>query len=573
MTRERSIITAARCRALRWYVFIAIAYLIAMAIAFRQPLASGFDLGFGDRGDAIIEISILEHWKNVFSGNAENWRQLFYFHPWDDTLGYNDGYFLYGVIYSFWRQWFDPFLSDTLNIAVWKSIGFFATYVLISHVIGWERALALLAALLLTIANGMVTRAGHAQLQTVALLPVSAIIALALARAALAGEWLRTMGLASLLASLLGAWFMTAYYMAWFTLYFAGFFAMFLIIETATGGIIASRQHVVRIVNAAVIFAVAFGLAIIPFLIVYLPKLKQTSGHNYAENFYYLAYPFDILNVGPNNLLWGWIVQLARSYLHNIYAAPGNSDDLTWINGEHHTGFPLIMMVLTLISIMRVLLNRYGRFSRVFRCYTAAVGISWLTIFKVSTYSLWSLSFLLVPGATGLRAPLRFQLWLILPILLLIIGAWRREIAALSSKRPLLAIAMSLLLVFEQLTVADAAQLSRSRQTADLSIIPTPPQDCAAFYVVSARQSSKPDYAPLIQALYPHNVDAMLLSELWKRPTINGFSTFNPPDWNFGHPLDDDYDERAIRYARSHNLRPLCRLDARVNPYWRRIWP
>jgi hypothetical protein len=63
----------------------------------------------------------------------------------------------------------------------------------------------------------------------------------------------------------------------------------------------------------------------------------------------------------------------------------------------------------------------------------------------------------------------------------------------------------------------------------------------------------------------------MFLAELWRVPTINGFSTFNPPDWNFTDSLAADYDARVLEYARRHKLRDLCRLDVRQADPWTRI--
>ena len=74
-----------------------------------------------------------------------------------------------------------------------------------------------------------------------------------------------------------------------------------------------------------------------------------------------------------------------------------------------------------------------------------------------------------------------------------------------------------------------------------------------------------------LNALYPHNVDAMFLAELWRRPTINGFSTFNPPDWQFGDPLAAGYDARALAYIRRHGLRHVCQLDMREARPWHRV--
>ena len=135
-------------------------------------------------------------------------------------------------------------------------------------------------------------------------------------------------------------------------------------------------------------------------------------------------------------------------------------------------------------------------------------------------------------------------------------------------------------LVAEQLTAEPAAQLSRARQIQDLWHIPAPPAGCRSFYVVLARTSEEvPDKAgSAIKALkpgegngvYPHNVDAMLLAQIWRVPTINGFSTFNPPDWNFADSNLADYDARVRAYADQHGLRGVCRLDVRQTQPWSR---
>jgi hypothetical protein len=106
-----------------------------------------------------------------------------------------------------------------------------------------------------------------------------------------------------------------------------------------------------------------------------------------------------------------------------------------------------------------------------------------------------------------------------------------------------------------------------------VSAIPPPPASCASFYAVATRRDEPLYLSTFKHQLYPHNVDAMLLAELWRVPTINGFSTFNPPDWNFASPLAADYDARITAYARRHGLRGLCRLDMRQARPWSRLVP
>ena len=67
---------------------------------------------------------------------------------------------------------------------------------------------------------------------------------------------------------------------------------------------------------------------------------------------------------------------------------------------------------------------------------------------------------------------------------------------------------------------------------------------------------------------YRHNVDAMLLAAYYNVPTVNGISTFNPPDWDFVNPDAPDYLARVRRYAVRHHLRGLCVLDRRRAAAW-----
>jgi hypothetical protein len=520
-------------------------YLLAMAVAFRAQLASGFDLGFGDRADGLIEIALLEHWYHVFAGHWAEWRQTGYFYPYANTLGYNDGYFLFGVVFSFWRRWFDPFWADTLNIATWKTIGFAASYALVARVLRWERPIAVLVAVLFTIANGMAVQAVHAQLQLVALVPVVGILLVLLLRAAEAGADSKAAWLAALLAAVLALWFSTGYYLAWFTLYFVLVAVVCWLVTEGPGRWLAAQALIARHWRTGLAFGAVFGVMILPFLMVYLPKLHETGGRQMIDVRPYLPSLLDIANVGPQNWLWGWT---ATGLEH----------------GEHEAGFPLLVLVLVLAAVYEVLWRRPQAYPRAMRLYALALLVSWALTLQVWGLSPWALVLALVPGARGVGVILRYQLWLTLPLLVLAAGVWRGRLV-----RPVVATALVALLLAEQMNSESASQLSRSRQLADLAHLQPMPPQCPAFYVVTARTSDEHYKDPVIQALYPHNVDAMFLAAWLGRPTVVGYSSFNPPDWNFFRPLAPDYDARVAAYARAHRIGPLCRLDVRAPQQWR----
>ncbi|MEG3125706.1 hypothetical protein [Sphingomonas sp. GB1N7] len=552
----------------------AFVYVVAMALFFRAPIFSGFDLGFGDRADGMIEISILEHWRNVLSGAAV-WNTTGYFHPYTGTLGYNDGYFLYGLVYSFWRLFADPFHADTLNILTFKTIGFAAAYLLVARTLGWGRSSALFVALLWTIASNISLQAVHAQLQSVALLPVAMIAAIAMVRAEEDGRHLQARLLAVALAALMAAWLLTSYYMAWFTIFSAGLFVVCWCVVSGNWRPAALVGFLRRHAGTLFCGVCAFIVLIIPFLIVYLPKARETGGQSYHQMLGYLVTPLiDMINVGPGNYVWGWIFQALAALIHAI-----NPDSPTLparlLGGEHQSGLPLVSFILIVTAARRIIvLRRAGQNRPVsieLRAFALAMIVAWFLTLQFNVASPWGLVFELVPGAKGMRVVSRYQLWLVLPFLLLVVVAWRERASMLARSRPFLAGAIVMVLVAENLSAESPAQLSRSAQYSALGTVPAPPAACASFYVVATRRDEPVYINAEVNGIYPHNVDAMFLAEFWRVPTINGFSTFNPPDWKFADPLAPDYDARVLEYARRHDLRDLCRLDVRQADPWTRI--
>jgi hypothetical protein len=144
---------------------IAVAIVCAASVAFffRNQISNGFTLLSGDRYDSIIILSIFEHWYNVARG-LSRWSQTNYFYPVAGSLGYNDGYLIYGLIYACFRKMgFDPFIGyELVNVTVrlidfqrftWLLAGFWA-----------QLGLGPLGAILFTISNNLFMHVLHPQL-------------------------------------------------------------------------------------------------------------------------------------------------------------------------------------------------------------------------------------------------------------------------------------------------------------------------------------------------------------------------------------------------------------------------
>jgi hypothetical protein len=141
----------------------------------------------------------------------------------------------------------------------------------------------------------------------------------------------------------------------------------------------------------------------------------------------------------------------------------------------------------------------------------------------------------------------------------------------LIAQRPGWAAALALLLLVEQGNASQPARLSRAQNQNPLAWLPPPPADCRSFAVAAARRAAFEDRGGAVDAKYPDNVDAMYLAQRWRLPTINGYSTFNPPDWAFGDSRAPDYRARILGYAKAHRLTRLCLLDARQARPWQKL--
>jgi hypothetical protein len=97
--------------------------------------------------------------------------------------------------------------------------------------------------------------------------------------------------------------------------------------------------------------------------------------------------------------------------------------------------------------------------------------------------------------------------------------------------------------------------------------MPASPKDCKVFFVTEPS-----DYYfsvdTNIASIYRQNVAAMLISDHVNLPTINGFSSFLPPDWDFSEAPHDNYLGRVRRYVQIHHIKDICEYNIK-NYSWK----
>ncbi len=197
-----------------------------------------------------------------------------------------------------------------------------------------------------------------------------------------------------------------------------------------------------------------------------------------------------------------------------------------------------------------------------------AVVVTWLMALNygpAKSFSPWEFVFRCFPGGRGMRVIARYQLFLTFPLVIFAMR-WFDTL-----KRRSVITALVIWLVVEQWDLAPPTTIDRPAEIASLAGVPPIPSTCDSFYIVSARATPYPtEHDDLI---YAPNVDAMLIAALQAKPTVMGFSTFNPPGWNFVDPAAADFHERARTYIRNQGLTNACYLDRLHSPEWQVATP
>jgi hypothetical protein len=540
MPTSRLVATLAACLTLLFLLFL----------QFRAQIFNGFSVLYGDRYDAAIMTTILEHWSNVVHGKAP-WSQLYYFYPYTKTLGHTDGYFLIGLIYALVRPLgFDPFLTTELSNIVLKALGFAAFLAAGRQIFRLPFRMALLAAALFTISNSLTIHGQRLQLSTVAFAPMLALLMWHTVRALYAGRTRRFVGFGCASGLLLGAWSITCFYMTWFFIFFMTFMLGFLVHAIGRAGRKELVQKILGQKAGVAIVVLVTILALLPLLTVYLPKSQET-GMRPIETVLSNTVPLQgIVQVGNENLLFGKIYNRFLAFVSPGYAP----------NGEYYnTGIAPLLFLFFVFGCLHVLRKseREGApaTSVLLRAVCAATIVTWLLSLNVGGHSCWTLVYKFFPGARALSVVSAYQMFLVFPVLMVATA----YLAALRIPSTVW-IVLVLLLGGEEINDGYIA-LVRADEVKRVDV-PAPPRECAAFFVSGwDQQATATPMSEWINNHYAHNVSAMLIGEIHHLPTINGVASFNPPDWNFENPNAPDYLDRIRAYAQRHGVNGLCRLD------------
>jgi hypothetical protein len=540
---------------------------VTAAIFHRTTVLTQFDHVIGDYGDTRFVLAVLEHWFRVSLGH-DPWRSFNFFFPASDALGYSDSLILMGVPFTVARYLGMPvFSAFQLTVILTTLLGFVGMMLFLGLLLRVAPPIALAGSTAFagsSILSQTMTN-GHTQLQTSLWLPYLAGLMLLYMRS-INTPSVRRMILGVGLSMMTAALLFTSFLVGWFALLqFLVVVTELLVMEIWRKGWLmvmlrtyawlkAGWRHLLAI---TAILTVSF----LPFVMTYIPVLRQRGGRQYQELIQTLPRPADLIHPAGN---WLWDGHVIAAYWPWL-AARGR---------ELGKGLPWILLALFFTTMVWLLLyakraqTAPSRQSAYRRRVALVLGISvlicWVLMLDIERFSLWRVVYTIVPGAVGVRAVFRFNLVLVFSVITVVaVGldelwtAASRQTRSTARMLRAATLLLCLLLAVEEINTwsIGTEELSRSRHFGPIDSMPPAPDTCRVFALLP--KAADPSWPAWAQQL-----DAVMLAQARNVPTVNGYSGQSPLHWDLADISSPDYSRRLDDWVTRYALwQGLCGVD------------
>lgn len=525
-----------------------LAWALGVLVFFREPVFSGLEFISGDVGDARLIIVIHEHWFRVIQG-LNIFSSPVFFYPSPGVMGYTDCFFLFQIFYIPFRfLGFDQFQAFQLTLIGLTIVGFWSFYLLSRWYLKALPLISTFGAIIFTFSNMNFIKSNHPQLLAICFVPLVLLFLIeslinkneSKNRAIVLGA---TSGLLSAFI------FFTSFYVGWFFI-LAG--ALFLLAH-----VVFDRRHLTECANIIAVlwtFPTSFMLGLIPFIVTYLPALREGRRRTFANAIDFAGHPTDWINVGAGNWLWEPLIRGLPGYPVEKLA-----------NGESSLAVTPTVVLVLVVGALFTLIQRYRNgnsgtvWPGIILSCAAVFIVQSLIIVKVGNYSLWWAVWKFVPGGSAIRVPMRLQLMTSLTTVIgvvLILSQWRASTFFGTGRWFRAAIFAGLIgvMVTEQINLSPNAHVSRSEELARLDAIPVPNEQCKVIYALYSSGHLRPAWAL--------QIDAMLIAQKIGIPTINGYSGWDPQEWGLADIHQPGYFVEVEKWLERHGLTDeACALD------------
>jgi hypothetical protein len=521
--------------------------------AWHLPLlASGFDQMPGDVGDARANVYLVEHWYQVFRGQAELLSPAI-FYPVKETIGYAETMFVHALPYSGLRlAGMDMFSALAAPLVLFNFLNYVTCFVLLRRVLGLDVIASAAGAMFFAFNSPRLNHPGHYGYQASFFLPlvIACVVLFAQRRASLTQR--QAFGLLAAAALSLVLQFVVSPYQGWFFVFWSCLFIgiVFSVRSTRHPGVELVRRSWPAIAGGALVFVIG------------MPVQAAAGPRPYRFVHQLTPDAWSLIRMGDENYIWGGFSR-ALSRLHPLF-----STELNIGIGLVPSLALLAVTVWALRTIVHQIRNPKPDAVRpeIQRLLLAALVLATALFYAIAMRywggsSPWRYVYQFVPGADGMRAIARHVLVLVLPMSIALAVVLHRGLQTIAT-HPLRLTRQRLTVALLGVTAFGIVEqfgrppsFSANEELARLGTLAASlsPQ-CAVFYAAAA-----PVREPV---KHEDQIDAMLVSVIRRVPTVNGYSGHVPPGWSLREVEAPDYEQRVARWIARHGVAgPVCRLE------------
>lgn len=531
-------------------VFILTGLVVAIIFTCYPMIISHFNIMPGDIGDERFVIYILNHWYNVFIGK-ESFFVLNFFYPNKSVLGYSDAFFIFGVIYSFFRALgYNYFTSLQILYVFLITFGYLTFFLFFRKILKVNLLFSIIGSLLLVNLNAIQNQFGHAQLMGFYFYPLLVYLVCSYINAKKVGHkqlsWIYLISF----SVFLGLVFFSSYYVAWFFVFSLIIFILsYMTLQFIDHSI---NETVLYFYNFAksnflqlIVGFFVFIVSLIPFFITYLPVVLSGRSFPFSATLYYSPGGKDLINVGGSNYLWSPLLE----FFHFNF---GNTIEIT-------SGFTLIFLLIFLILIVAYFKFRLKKTSNkekiIFSIALTSLIIILLIVKFNDRFSLWYFVYHMVPGAKAIRALGRYLIvsQMLAAVFIVYNLNYVYKKLTLRNKRNLINYTLSILIIFISVALfleqgnKGYFYLKKNSQIVFLSKFNSKKQ-CKYFFIQQKQNlAAEPQWR--------YQVDALMVSMKLDIPTINGYSGLSPSKWHLGNVSSLVYTYYVYEWIKINHLK------------------
>ena len=510
--------------------------IILELLFFRNVLPA--DALIGDEIDGRLNTFFSAHWYEWLSGREGLTDMYNMFYPVDNVLSYSDMMLGFGILCLPFRLFgMSEFLAFKWVVILGHMIGSLALYYYMRECLDTKEMPALLTVVAFSFSNQFITASYHTQLYAVSFFPVVMIFF----HKYLEGKH------RLLFLILTGLSFCMVFYTSFYIGFFMGVcFGIFVLVSAVVYGvrdILNYTTHVAEFFYGGVKYWVAAlllsGIAMIPFIRLYLPTMDKTGGKEYDEVIYTT---YDIRQL----LFTGWSDSAEGGF---SFAAAGV------------IAFFVMLIAICVKKKMTPLL---------LSCIITMI-LAILPCLHFGEHTLWYVIYEMVPAASAIRAIFRMFFVLSLPLSIML-GLMADQ---LFERQWLPAIIAAVIFVQTFSPTGVKSEWSVSEHNEIIRGASAMPMDCEVFYLYDPIKKDGDDESDITK--YGRQIrgqmDAVEIAKFYGVRTINGYSGNVPTGWDVSTTYRLSRDQAVTWAGRSGISHMVLYGFDQARGRWERVTP